>query len=89
MGLTEPAGRCLMPIIVYLSKAYEVFKEIFLAIEKLLELIRLDLRGLAGEYLTLVGEWRLTSHLGARGKNAAGWAKADHRHGYGCCEVSA
>jgi hypothetical protein len=47
-------------IIVYLSKAYEVFKEIFLTSDKLLELIRLDLRRLAGEYPTLVWEWRLS-----------------------------
>jgi hypothetical protein len=52
----ESAGRCLVQIIVYLSKAYEVFQEIFLAPEKLPELIRLDLRGLTGEYLTLEGD---------------------------------
>jgi hypothetical protein len=55
MGLTEAAGRYPMEIIVYLSKAYEVFKEIFLAPAKLLEPIRLKFRGLAAEYLTLMG----------------------------------
>jgi hypothetical protein len=65
MGLMEPAGRYLRQIIVYLSKAYEVSPEIFLAPEKLSELIRLDLRGLAG-YLTREREWRVTIHLGCR-----------------------
>ena len=46
-----------MQIIVYLSKPYEVFKEIFLPPEKLSELIRLDFWELAGEYLTLEEEW--------------------------------
>ena len=38
--------------------------------------------GLAGEYLTLVGEWRLTIHLRGR-SSGPGRAKAGQRHGYG------
>ncbi len=45
-----------MQIIVYLSRAYEVFKEIFLPPEKPSELICLDFWELAGEYLTLEGD---------------------------------
>lgn len=76
-----------MQIIVYVPKAYEVFKEIFVAPEKLFEMIRLDLRELAGGFLSAVLEWRLTIHWG-RKRYERCWAKVDHRNGYGCCEVS-
>jgi hypothetical protein len=49
LSLPEPEGKYVRQIIVYVSKAYEVFKEIFAAREKLLEMIRPHLRRLAEE----------------------------------------
>jgi hypothetical protein len=51
-GLTEPEGKYVRQIIVYVSKAYEVFKEIFAAPENLVEMIRPHRRGLPREDLT-------------------------------------
>jgi hypothetical protein len=72
----------LFQIIVYLAKAYEVFPEIFPAPGKLSELIRLDLRELAGEYLTRVGAKRSAIHSGCGTEAGAG--RDD-----GGCEASA
>jgi hypothetical protein len=62
LGLTEPEGKYVRQIIVYVSKAYEVFKEIFAPRERLWEMIRPHRRGLVEENLTASWAGRITIH---------------------------
>ena len=55
-----------MHLEVTVPEVFEVFKEICLSPEKLFEMMRLNLRELAGEYLTALMEWELTIHLGQK-----------------------
>jgi len=66
VGLTAPEGKYVRQIIVYVSKAYEVFKEIFAAPEKLWDIIRPHLCGLAGEYPAVVAPGQLPIRPGCR-----------------------
>jgi len=69
-----------MQLEVNVPEVFEVFKEICLAPEKLFEMMRLDLRGLAGEYLTALMEWELTIHLG-RKRYERSRGEVNHRNG--------
>jgi putative transposase len=69
-----------MQLEVTVPEVFEVFKEICLAPEKLFEMMRLDLRGLAGEYLTALMEWELTIHLG-RKRYERSRGETNHRNG--------
>jgi putative transposase len=53
-----------MELEITVPEVLEVFKEISAAPEKLFELMRLDLREMAGGTLTALMEWELTVHLG-------------------------
>jgi putative transposase len=69
-----------MQLEVTVPEVFEVFKEICLSPEKLFEMMRLDLRGLAGEYLTALMEWELTIHLG-RKRYERSRGETNHRNG--------
>lgn len=69
-----------MQLEVTVPEVFEVFKEICVAPEKLFEMMRLDLRGLAGEYLTALMEWELTIHLG-RKRYERSRGETNHRNG--------
>jgi putative transposase len=51
---------------INVPEVFEVFKEICAAPEKLFDMMRLDLREIAGNYLTALMEWELTIHLGRK-----------------------
>ncbi len=55
-----------MQLEVTVPEVFEVFKEISAPPEKLFEMMRLDLRKMAGEALTALMEWELTIHVGRR-----------------------
>ena len=69
-----------MQLEVTVPEVFEIFKEICLSPEKLFEMMRLDLRELAGEYLTALMEWELTIHLG-RKRYERIQGEANHRNG--------
>lgn len=69
-----------MQLEVTVPEVFEVFKEICVSPEKLFEMMRLDLRELAGEYLTALMEWELTIHLG-RKRYERRQGEANHRNG--------
>ena len=69
-----------MQLEVTVPEVFEVFKEICVAPEKLFEMMRLDLRELAGEYLSALMEWELTIHLG-RNRYERRQGEANHRNG--------
>lgn len=55
-----------MSLEINVPEVFEVFKEICAAPEKLFDMMRLDLREIAGNYLTALMEWELTIHLGRK-----------------------
>lgn len=55
-----------MSLEINVPEVFEVFKEICVAPEKLFDMMRLDLREIAGNYLTALMEWELTIHLGRK-----------------------
>ena len=69
-----------MELEVTVPEVFEVFKEICLSPEKLFDMMRLDLRELAGEYLSALMEWELTIHLG-RNRYERRRGEANHRNG--------
>lgn len=69
-----------MELEVTVPEVFEVFKEICLSPEKLFDMMRLDLRELAGEYLSALMEWELTIHLG-RQRYERSRGEANHRNG--------
>jgi putative transposase len=69
-----------MELEVTVPEVFEVFKEICLSPEKLFDMMRLDLRELAGEYLSALMEWELTIHLG-RQRYERRPGEANHRNG--------
>jgi hypothetical protein len=69
-----------MQLEVNVPEVFEVFKEICLAPERLFEMMRLDRRGLAGEYLTALMEWELTIRLGRKRYERSG-GETNHLNG--------
>jgi putative transposase len=69
-----------MQLEVTVPEVFEVFKEICVAPGKLFEMMRLDLRELAGDYLTALMEWELTIHLG-RKRYERCRGESNHRNG--------
>jgi putative transposase len=69
-----------MQLEVTVPEVFEVFKEICLSPEKLFDMMRLDLRELAGEYLSALMEWELTLHLGRKPYERSR-GEANHRNG--------
>ncbi len=55
-----------MNVEISVPKVVELFKEISLAPEKLFEMMRLDIRKTAGDYLTALMDEELTIHLGRK-----------------------
>lgn len=55
-----------MELEVNVPEIFNIFKEISEAPEKLFEMMRLDLRQMAGDSLTALMEWELTVHLGRK-----------------------
>ena len=55
-----------MNLEVNVPEVVKVFKEICVAPEKLFDMMRLDLKEIAGNYLTALMEWELTIHLGRK-----------------------
>jgi putative transposase len=69
-----------MQLEVNVPEVFKIFKEICVAPEKLFDMMRLDLREIAGNYLTALMEWELTVHLGRkRYERRAG--SVNHRNG--------
>jgi hypothetical protein len=71
---TKPKRRHAVHLEVNVSEVFEVFKEIGAAPEKLFDMRRLDLREIAGSYLSALMEWELTIHLG-RKRYEIGWGR--------------
>ncbi len=69
-----------MNLEVNVPEVFEVFKEICVSPEKLFDMMRLDLREIAGNYLTALMEWELTIHLG-RKRYERRLGKVNHRNG--------
>jgi putative transposase len=69
-----------MQLEVTVPEVFEVFKEISAAPEKLFEMMRLDLREMAGEALTALMEWELTIHVG-RKRYERRQGQTNHRNG--------
>jgi putative transposase len=69
-----------MQLEVTVPEVLEVFKEISAAPEKLFEMMRLDLRQMAGEALTALMEWELTIHVG-RKRYERSQGETNHRNG--------
>lgn len=69
-----------MNLEVNVPEVFEVFKEICVAPEKLFDMMRLDLREIAGNYLTALMEWELTIHLG-RKRYERRLGTVNHRNG--------
>lgn len=69
-----------MKLEVKVPEVFEVFKEICVAPEKLFDMMRLDLREIAGNYLTALMEWELTIHLG-RKRYERRLGTVNHRNG--------
>jgi putative transposase len=65
---------------VNVPEVFKVFKEICSAPEKLFDMMRLDLKGIAGNYLTALMEWELTIHLG-RKRYERRLGAVNHRNG--------
>jgi putative transposase len=55
-----------MQLEVTVPEVFNIFKEISEAPEKLFDMMRLDLREMAGDTLTALMEWELTLHLGRK-----------------------
>lgn len=70
-----------MNLEVNVPEVFEVFKEICAAPEKLFDMMRLDLREIAGNYLTALMEWELTIHLGRKRYERRLEAVKNHRNG--------
>jgi|UniRef100_A0A7V6A2K5 hypothetical protein len=51
---------------VTVPEVFNVFKEISEAPEKLFDMLRLDLRGMAGDCLTVLEEWGAVIHVGRK-----------------------
>jgi putative transposase len=77
---TRPERRHAVQLEVNVPEVFEVFKEICAAPEKLFEMMRLDLKESAGNYLTALMEWELTIHLG-RKPYEWGRGRVKHRNG--------
>ena len=69
-----------MKIDISVTEVVELFKEIQKTPEKLFEMMRLDIREIAGEYLTSLMEAELTIHLG-RDRYERCRIEVDHRNG--------
>ncbi len=69
-----------MELEVNVPEVFQVFKEICVSPEKLFEMMRLDLREIAGNYLTALMEWELTLHLG-RQRYERRVGESNHRNG--------
>jgi len=65
---------------VNVPEVFEVFKEICATPEKLFDMMRLDLKEIAGNHLTALMEWELTIHLG-RKPYERGLGRVNHRNG--------
>ncbi len=69
-----------MQMEVTVPEVFNVFKEISEAPEKLFEMMRLDLREMAGEALTALMEWEFTIHVG-RKRYERSQGQSNHRNG--------
>jgi len=69
-----------MQLEVNVPEVFHVFKEICTSPEKLFEMMRLDLREIAGNYLSVLMEWELTVHLGRKRFERRGIG-TNHRNG--------
>ncbi len=69
-----------MQLEVNVPEVFHVFKEICTSPEKLFEIMRLDLREIAGNYLSVLMECELTVHLGRQRYERRG-GEANHRNG--------
>jgi putative transposase len=69
-----------MQLEVNVPEVVKVIKEICVSPEKLFEMMRLDLREIAGNYLSVLMEWELTVHLG-RKRFERREGEANHRNG--------
>jgi putative transposase len=69
-----------MQLEVNVPEVFNVFKEIGHNPEKLFDMMRLDLREMAGNTLSVLMEWELTLHLG-RKRYARRQGEANHRNG--------
>lgn len=69
-----------MNLEVNVPEVFEVFKEICAAPEKLFDMMRLNLKEIAGNYLTGLMEWELTIHLG-RKRYERRQGRVNHRNG--------
>jgi putative transposase len=72
--------RHAMKIDVSVPEVVELFKEIQKTPEKLFEMMRLDIREIAGEYLTSLMDAELTIHLG-RDRYKRCRIEVNHRNG--------
>jgi len=70
-----------MKIDVNVTEVIELFKEIQVAPEKLFEIMRLDIRKIAGDYLSSLMESELAIHLNRRRYERCG-GSVNHRNGY-------
>jgi putative transposase len=69
-----------MQLEINVPEVFHVFKEICRSPEKLFEMMRLDLREIAGNYLSVLMEGELTVHLGRKRYEHQG-AGSNHRNG--------
>jgi putative transposase len=69
-----------MQLEVTVPEVFNIFKEISEAPEKLFDMMRLDLREMAGDTLTALMEWELTLHLG-RKRDERREGGSNHRNG--------
>lgn len=69
-----------MNLEINVPEVFEVFKEICVAPEKLFDMMRLDLREIAGNYLTALLKWEMTIHLG-RKRYERRLGTVNHRNG--------
>ena len=69
-----------MELEVNVPEVFNVFKEISKTPEKLFEMMRLDLREMAGNTITALMEWELTVHLG-RKRYERQEGQSNHRNG--------
>ena len=69
-----------MKLEINVPEVFEVIKEICAAPEKLFDMMRLNLKEIAGNYLTGLMEWEMTIHLG-RKRYERRQVRVNHRNG--------
>ena len=68
-----------MELKINVPEISKVFKEICISPEKLFDMMRLDLREMAGKYLSVLMDWELSVHLGRKRYERNG--TVNHRNG--------